>query len=208
MANLEEEERLNETELQLQQVPSKSSMEDIQETDLETTAQDIKYDWYQSEEDVTITLFVKNINKENFNVTFTDDSMSISLTDNKNVVSNLNLMFYDFVRPSECSYKILTTKIEVKLRKLINGFWLNLDKKEHDRNVKQQINWDKFVKNEITGDDTQADINNFFQKIYNDGSDDVKRAMMKSYYESCGTVLTTNWSEVNSAEQSTLDYLR
>ncbi|CCM09374.1 SGS domain-containing protein [Caenorhabditis elegans] len=35
-----------------------------------------------------------------------------------------------------------------------------------------------------------------FRKMYNDASDDVRRAMMKSYSESNGTVLSTNWSEI------------
>lgn len=35
-----------------------------------------------------------------------------------------------------------------------------------------------------------------FQKIYGDSSDEVRKAMNKSYFESGGTVLSTNWQEV------------
>lgn len=39
-------------------------------------------------------------------------------------------------------------------------------------------------------------VQGFFQKIYKDADPDTKRAMIKSYQESNGTSLSTNWSEV------------
>lgn len=41
-----------------------------------------------------------------------------------------------------------------------------------------------------------ATVNEFFQKIFADADEDTKRAMMKSYQESGGTTLSTNWDEV------------
>lgn len=64
-------------------------------------------------------------------------------------------------------------------------------------------NWDKLAadiekeekEEKLEGD---AALNQLFQKIYGEGSDEVKRAMNKSFVESGGTVLSTNWSEVGS----------
>ena len=41
-------------------------------------------------------------------------------------------------------------------------------------------------------------LNNFFKKIFAQGDEDTRRAMMKSFVESNGTVLSTNWKEVGT----------
>jgi len=63
-------------------------------------------------------------------------------------------------------------------------------------------NWDKF------GDDDDEDegdaTNSFFKKLYSGASPEVQRAMMKSYTESNGTSLSTNWEEVSKGKVETL----
>lgn len=48
-----------------------------------------------------------------------------------------------------------------------------------------------------------ASIDAFFQQLYADADDDTRRAMMKSYQESGGTSLSTNWSEVSKGKVET-----
>ncbi|KAI4201339.1 MAG: hypothetical protein LQ346_002187 [Caloplaca aetnensis] len=81
--------------------------------------------------------------------------------------------------------------------------------------------WDKVAK-ELTkksknekegekgGDDAAEDdfegadpVNGFFQSLYSRADPDTKRAMMKSYQESNGTALSTNWSEVGKGKVET-----
>lgn len=45
----------------------------------------------------------------------------------------------------------------------------------------------------------------FFQTLYEGGNDDFRRAMMKSYVESGGTALSTNWDEVAHKDFSPKD---
>ncbi|MCJ1419453.1 hypothetical protein MMC32_005808 [Xylographa parallela] len=56
----------------------------------------------------------------------------------------------------------------------------------------------------IDDDDDGGDpANAFFKKIFKDADPDTKRAMMKSYQESNGTALSTNWSEVGKGKVET-----
>lgn len=45
-----------------------------------------------------------------------------------------------------------------------------------------------------------ATVNEFFQKLFKDADEDTKRAMLKSYQESGGTTLSTNWDEVKKSK--------
>lgn len=48
-----------------------------------------------------------------------------------------------------------------------------------------------------------AELNAFFQKLYADADDDTRRAMVKSFQESNGTALSTNWAEVSQKTTET-----
>jgi suppressor of G2 allele of SKP1 len=53
----------------------------------------------------------------------------------------------------------------------------------------------------VTNDDDDIDdegdpLQGFFKKLYKDASPDTRRAMMKSYVESNGTALSTDWEDV------------
>ena len=72
---------------------------------------------------------------------------------------------------------------------------------------KARKNWDGITEEILSSDkaitpdqdpNTGGDstVNEFFQKLYADADEDTKRAMMKSYSESGGTTLSTNWDEV------------
>lgn len=43
-------------------------------------------------------------------------------------------------------------------------------------------------------------VNGFFKKLYSNADPDTRRAMIKSYTESQGTSLSTNWSEVGKGK--------
>ncbi|KAI0110529.1 SGS-domain-containing protein [Hypoxylon sp. NC0597] len=63
------------------------------------------------------------------------------------------------------------------------------------------VNWDKI--DDGDDDEKEGDVNTFFQKLYKDADDDTRRAMMKSYIESNGTSLSTNWAEAKDKTYKT-----
>ena len=59
-------------------------------------------------------------------------------------------------------------------------------------------NWDKVIVDDLGAeDDFEGDeTTRFFKQLYKDAGPEQQRAMMKSYQESGGTVLSTDWSSV------------
>jgi len=64
--------------------------------------------------------------------------------------------------------------------------------------------WDRLAaelsNNDEDKEEGEAALNALFQKIYGEGGDQVKKAMNKSFVESGGTVLSTNWDEVSKSK--------
>jgi SGS domain len=50
---------------------------------------------------------------------------------------------------------------------------------------------------------TSDPVDAFFKKLYANADPDTRRAMVKSYYESQGTALSTNWDEVGKGKVET-----
>ncbi|XP_025914744.1 protein SGT1 homolog isoform X3 [Apteryx rowi] len=176
----------------------------------------IKYDWYQTESQVIVTIMIKNAQKDAVSVQFSEREMNASVRLPSGEDYNLKLVLLHSVVPEQSTFKVLSTKVEIKMKKPEAVRWEKLEGQGDSPKLKQFTpdtqhlypssshytrNWDKLVveikeeeKNEkLEGD---AALNKLFQQIYSDGTDEVKRAMNKSFMESGGTVLSTNWSDV------------
>ncbi|NWR64000.1 SGT1 protein, partial [Bucorvus abyssinicus] len=175
-----------------------------------------RYDWYQTESQVIVTIMIKNAQKDDISVQFSEKEMNASVRLPSGEDYNLKLVLLHSIVPEQSTFKVLSTKIEIKMKKPEAVRWEKLEGQGDSPKLKQFTpdtqhlypssshytrNWDKLVveikeeeKNEkLEGD---AALNKLFQQIYSDGTDEVKRAMNKSFMESGGTVLSTNWSDV------------
>ncbi|XP_041054888.1 protein SGT1 homolog isoform X2 [Carcharodon carcharias] len=174
----------------------------------------IKHDWYQTDSHVIVTIMIKNASKDDVKVEFAERNVSASVKLSPENHYSLKLNLLHPIATPYCAVKVLGTKIEIKLKKTEAIRWEKLEgvlpDVKHFVPVQPQRypssshctkNWDKLVmeiKQEENDEKPEGDaaLNQLFQKIYADGSDEVKRAMNKSFTESGGTVLSTNWTEV------------
>jgi hypothetical protein len=63
-------------------------------------------------------------------------------------------------------------------------------------------NWDQVGAEENSDD--EKDVNAFFKKLYKGATPEQQRAMMKSFTESNGTSLSTNWDDVKDKKVATV----
>jgi len=182
----------------------------------------ISHDWYQTETQVVVEVRIKKLSADMVKVDMAETSLSVSAQlPGSGSEYSLELDLAHPVLPLQSSYKVMSTKIEIKLKKAEGVRWAQLEgdgaaplpggslppaaaSSTAPPPVKGPYasgrDWgaiEKALKEE--GDEKkegEAALNEMFQKIYADASDDVKRAMNKSFQESGGTVLSTNWNEI------------
>lgn len=181
----------------------------------------IKHDWYQTDTHVVITILIKNMKKEDVKLDTTETTVSVSAPLPGGSEYSLELDLSHPIKPSESSFRVYTSKVEVKLKKVDCIRWVALegdatapvpkavpgatssDAKvpSYPTSSSKKHDWDKIeaqLKAEEEDEKLEGDaaLNKLFQKIYGQGSEETKRAMNKSFMESGGTVLSTNWKEV------------
>jgi len=175
----------------------------------------VRHEWYQTASHVFVSFFVKNAKKEDASVDIQAKSLNVSIKLSNNTEYQMDIELCDLVTPSESSTTFGSTKIELKLKKANAARWKTLEDtgegpKQWDSiqaanptpAPKPKKNWDKIIEEETKGEKLEGDesLNKVFQDIYSGASDEQKQAMMKSYLESGGTVLSTNWDEVGKGE--------
>ncbi|KAL7754457.1 Cochaperone protein [Sorochytrium milnesiophthora] len=187
--------------------------------------QRVRYEWFQSPTDVVVSVFIKGLNKQphvdKVRIDFSPRTLSVTCplpTSSAGSEYSLELDLAHAIDPSQSSFEVLSTKIEVKMRKVDDGLkWNVLEGEDTDVLVAAAAavpstgaptrvypssskhgpkNWDKLDKEAATDEsdkpEGEAALNALFQQIYADASE-----------ESNGTCLSTNWSEVGKGKVET-----
>ncbi|KAJ3104024.1 Cochaperone protein [Phlyctochytrium planicorne] len=182
----------------------------------------IRHEWFQNENFVTISVFIKQTKKEDVTIDYAARAISVTvkLPGGSDYMLELDPLAHAIV-PGESKHSILGSKIEIKLKKEMVGVkWGTLegedsgilqtmvgpegDKPVYPSSSKKNTNWDAVAKSvDEEKPEGEAALNALFQQIYKDANEDTRRAMMKSYVESNGTCLSTNWAEVGKGRVET-----
>jgi len=184
----------------------------------------IRDDWYQTSDSVIITIYAKNIKEQKLQVNFKASLVNVSFPSSATSEYSYNLEpLFAEIDSEKSTFRIYSTKLEITLKKKEPRKWPNLEASENIGDIiasnsieesttkrsglayptssKKSINWSAFKIND--DDDNEKSENEFFAQLYKDTDDDTRRAMMKSYIESNGTVLTTNWEEAQNKKYET-----
>ncbi|PYH79648.1 SGS-domain-containing protein [Aspergillus uvarum CBS 121591] len=219
-----------------------------------TAAEKVRHEWYQSQDQVVVTLYIKGVPKDQLDVDLKSDSASLQfpLSSGAQYDFTLDPLFAP-IDPSTSKATVMSTKIELVLHKQTPGQkWSALEStsstiKLADRQAATAAatassttagnprtasgpayptssrhgakDWDKLAStltakarkgskhddDKPAGDDDDEGndsdggdaVDSFFKKLYANADPDTRRAMMKSYIESQGTSLSTNWEEVS-----------
>ncbi|XP_044763524.1 protein SGT1 homolog [Coccinella septempunctata] len=189
--------------------------------DIKTENPPFKHDWYQTETSVVITVLLKNLKEDQLAIKFSDKivELNIKAGEHNQEISKVFNLSHDIV-PDQCSYRLTTVKIEIKLKKLEGYRWEKLEgasdnvpkariepvvpklDKPPSYPTSKGTDWSAIEKDISVQEahekpEGEEALNKLFQDIYGKGSDEVKKAMNKSFMESGGTVLSTNWREVS-----------
>ena len=89
----------------------------------------IKHDWYQTETTVVIEVRIKGLNKEQVSVEFQPRELNVSATipQRNNAEYNLDLDLAHEIQPERCTFKVLSTKLEIKMLKKDGIRWTVLE---------------------------------------------------------------------------------
>ncbi|KAL4575839.1 hypothetical protein LXL04_011926 [Taraxacum kok-saghyz] len=179
-----------------------------------------RHEHYQKPEEVVVTIFAKGIPASSVSINYGEQIISVTIDVPGEDAYIFQPRLFGKIVPARCRYEVLSTKVEIRLAKAEPIHWTSLEYGQNNvvavrSNVptgnqrptypssKPTKDWDKLeaqVKKEEKDEklDGDAALNKFFRDIYKDADDDTRRAMRKSFVESNGTVLSTNWKEVGS----------
>lgn len=178
---------------------------------------------YQSATHVTVDVYVKGVDRAASKVTFGETTLGVALVKRDGTpVGELDLVLGGAVVPDTATWSATAVKVEVRLAKATAGTAWPADRlalpaaqaataaaaaaapsaaaaasaavaaAEAKRRAWEASAAAQLGEEDEMGGDPMA----LFRKLYDGSDDDARRAMIKSYSESNGQVLSMNWGEV------------
>ena len=166
----------------------------------------IIYNWIQTGTNITVDI-TSNHNLNAYDIKI--NKKSIEFIDKKEGTLKYTINLTNGILPDKSSYKITSSmKCKLELHKEVENFnWVNLEVNKNDDSLNNPK--DKVVhgyypsSSKVKKDWSQLDKEIDEQEkedASKDGNEETRRAMIKSFQTSGGTVLSTNWDEVKDKD--------
>ncbi|KAF5947338.1 hypothetical protein HYC85_013295 [Camellia sinensis] len=171
-----------------------------------------RHEFYQKPEEVVVTVFAKGVPAESVSVEFGEQIIIPSKCKYQVLSTKIEIRL---AKAEAITWTTLEFNKENTVLQRINVS-SGTQRPIYPSSKPNRVDWDKLeaqVKKEVCLKtsglvmfdwekdeklDGDAALNKFFRDIYKDADEDTRRAMSKSFVESNGTVLSTNWKEVGS----------
>jgi suppressor of G2 allele of SKP1 len=185
-----------------------------------------RYQYYQNDTFMTVCILEPNVQASDLTVTMEAKRLTVVLKKEGMDFTVIAGALYEQVNVEQSKVQIKTEKVLIKLRKNTFAYeWRELLTKEtkkpppppsvpmeEDKDIPKldasvprpyasSRDWntiERKLKAEEENEKPQGEdaMNKLFEQIYSKADEDTRRAMIKSYQTSGGTVLSTNWQEV------------
>ena len=150
-----------------------------------------------------VTIFTKGVREGSVSTCIDGDTCEVEMT-----LADGSPYKHTFPLPSnvaDVTVEVTPFKVEVKCRQEGQAQERKEEKPNPYSSRKKPEDWDRVnleakKEEEEEKPEGSAALQKMFAQIYGDADDDTKRAMMKSYQTSGGTVLSTNWKEVREKD--------
>ncbi|KAG5539612.1 hypothetical protein RHGRI_019972 [Rhododendron griersonianum] len=191
-----------------------------QRKEVEPAKPKYRHEYYQKPEELVVSIFAKGVPAKSVSIDYGEQILSIMIDVPGEDKYHFQPRLFGKVVPDKCRFEVLSTKVEIRLVKAEAINWPSLEySKEvavphvnaspalktpsYPSSKPRTKDWDKLaaqVKKEEKEEklDGDAAVNKLFGDIYQSADEDMRRAMLKSFVESNGTVLSTNWQDVGS----------
>ncbi|MDP2437824.1 MAG: hypothetical protein Q8P67_18945 [archaeon] len=177
-------------------------------------------EWHQSPTHVTVEFFVRDTKAEQCTIDIQAAHFSLVVRlEGGHSEYRRSFSLCDQINPATVRIEHLRSKISIRMEKQKLAHWKDLEgaadgagvtqwfagdpdappASHYPTSAREKKDWTK-IASEVEEEKPSGDaaLNKVFQDIYANGSDEQRRAMIKSFQESGGTVLSTNWQDVGA----------